>query len=316
MRLRRNIVFGGFGPFGLGLCLALCAIGVLARAGGPPSGRPGRADPTYRASVEKWRQDYETGLKSEEGWLTVAGLFWLHEGENSFGTDPLGDVILPAKAGPAKAGSFSFRGGKTVAHVRPGVRITMRGQPLNSVELHADSRDERLQMGDLTLYLHASGVRYAIRVKDKNSKLRTDFSGLHWFPVDESYRVVAHYTPYNPPKQVQIQNILGDFDKVAIVGSVAFSLEGKEYRLDAEQEEPGTLSFVFRDLTSGKQTYAAARFLDTDAPKDGTVVLDFNKAYNPPCAYNPYTTCPLPTPGNRLRVAIPAGEKIYKAHSD
>jgi uncharacterized protein (DUF1684 family) len=294
--------------FGLACGLVLGAICVLARA----------ADTTYLASIAKWRQSYEAGLKSDDGWLTVSGLFFLHDGDNRFGADPLNDIVLPASDVPAEAGTFSFHDGKAVVHVNRGVKIMMNAKPVDSFELHADSPTERLRIGNLTLYLHASGARYAIRVKDKNSKLRTGFTGLHWFRVNESYRVTARYIPYSPPKQIEIQNVLGDFDKTSITGYVVFSLQGKEYRLDAEQDEPGILSFVFRDLTSGKETYPAARFLDIDEPKtaatDGgtMVVLDFNKAYNPPCAYNPYTTCPLPTPGNRLRVAIPAGEQIYK----
>ena len=287
------------------LCAVLGAFSWLARAG----------ELTYRASIEKWRQDYEASLKSDDGWLTVSGLFWLHEGENRFGTDPLNDIVLPATSGPPDAGYFVLHSGKTVVHVNRGAKITLNGKPIESAELHPDSPTDRLHLGDLTLYVHASGQRYSIRVKDKKSKIRKDFTGLHWFPIDEAYRVVARFVPYDPPKQVDIQNILGDFDKVPIVGAAVFTLHGQEYRLDAEEDEPGTLSFVFRDLTSGKETYAAARFLDTDAPHNGAVTLDFNEAYNPPCAYNPYTTCPLPTPGNRLRVAIPAGEKAYKNES-
>jgi uncharacterized protein len=310
MKLQRTMLTG------LACCLALGVICFFARA----------AEVTYRASVEKWRQEYEAKLKSDDGWLTVAGLFWLHDGNNRFGADPLNDIVLPAADIPPEAGTFSVRDRKTVVHINRGVKIIMNGKIADGAELHPDSPVERLRIGDLTMYLHASGARYGIRVKDKNSKFRKEFSGLHWFPVDESYRITARYIPYLPPKQVEIQNVLGDFDKTAIVGYVVFSLQGKEYRLDAEQDEPGTLSFVFRDLTSGKETYPAARFLDTDLPDalktnasqaqessvNGAVVLDFNKAYNPPCAYNPYTTCPLPTAGNRLRVAIPAGEKIYK----
>ena len=267
---------------------------------------------SYRQSVEEWRQHYEADLKSDDGWLTVSGLFWLHEGENHFGSDPLNDIVLPTSTVPATAGYFEFHAGKTSVHVNPGVEITMNGKLVNSAELHPDSPTDRLRIGNLTLYLHASGVRYAIRLKDKNSKIPRDFTGLDWFPVDESYRVTARYVRYEIPKQVEIENVMGDFVKDSIAGYVVFSLHGAEYRLDAEQDEPNTLSFVFRDLTSGKETYGAARFLDTEAPKNGAVVLDFNKAYNPPCAYNPYTTCPLPIPENRLRVEIRAGEKAYK----
>jgi len=154
------------------LCAVLGAFSWLARAG----------ELTYRASVEKWRQDYEASLKSDDGWLTVSGLFWLHEGENRFGTDPLNDIVLPATSGPPDAGSFLLHSGKTVVHVNRSAKITLNGKPIESAELHPDSTTDRLHLGDLTLYVHASGQRYSIRVKDKNSKIRKDFTGLHWFP--------------------------------------------------------------------------------------------------------------------------------------
>jgi uncharacterized protein len=269
-------------------------------------------DAAYQQSVAKWRADYESQLKSDDGWLTVSGLFWLHEGENRFGSDPLNDIVIKAPSIPADAGDFTLQNGKTVAHLKSGVKMTMNGKPVESAEFKPDSQTDRLRIGDLTLYVHASGERYAIRLKDKNSSIRKNFTGLHWFPIDDSYRVTARYVPYDKPKPVVIQNILGDSGTDSLSGYVTFSLRGQEYRLEAEQDEKGELSFVFRDLTSGKETYPAARFLDTEAPHNGSVVLDFNEAYNPPCAYNPYTTCPLPPPGNRLRTEIRAGEQMYK----
>jgi uncharacterized protein (DUF1684 family) len=272
----------------------------------------GADDLSYRASVEKWRLDRETRLKSDDGWLTVSGLYWLHEGENRFGSGALNDIVLSGKFVPEEAGSFTFHNGKTFVRANRDANILLNGKPVESAELHPDLATDQINVGGLKLYVHASGARYAIRVKDKNSKFRKDFTGLHWYPIDESYRVTGRFVPYTPPKQVSIQNVLGDFDMDSIVGYVVFSLQGKEYRLEADQDDPKTLGFVFRDLTSGKETYPAARFLEADAPTDGSVTLDFNEAYNPPCAYNPYTTCPLPTPGNRLRVDIRAGEQIYK----
>lgn len=265
----------------------------------------------YEQSVEKWRQDYETKLRSEDGWLSVAGLFWLHEGENRFGTDPLNDIVLPAGTAPAVAGHFDLHAGKTTVHVNAGVPATMNGKAVEDTELAADSRQHRMVIGSLTLYVHASGQRFGIRMKDKNSRLRQEFAGLHWYPVNEAYRFQARYVPYDTPRPVDIQNVLGDAEKLFIVGYVSFQINGQEYRLDAEKDSSGGLFIVFRDLTSSKDTYQASRFLDTDPPANGSVEVDFNKAYNPPCAYNPYTTCPLPTPGNRLRVDIPAGEKRY-----
>jgi uncharacterized protein (DUF1684 family) len=286
----------------LALTIALSAISLLADSG----------DLAYRASVEKWRQNREARFTSDDGWLTVSGLFWLHEGENHFGAGPLNDIVLSGASVPQEAGTFTFLKGKTVVHANRNANITLNGKAVQSAELYPDSSSDWIHLGDLTLYVHTSGERYAIRVRDKNSKLRKDFTGLHWFPVDESYRVTGRFVPYNPPKRVAIQNVLGDFDTDSIVGYVVFSLQNKEYRLEAEQDDPKTLSFVFRDLTSGKETYQAARFLDADAPSNGSVTLDFNEAYNPPCAYNPYTTCPLPTPENRLHVEIRAGEQNYK----
>lgn len=269
----------------------------------------------YRESVEKWRNDYQAALTSDSGWLTVSGLVWLHEGQNSFGSDPSNAIVLPASA-PAHVGAFEFHAGKTIARVNPGVTVLLNGKPVQTAELRPDVRDDRLVLGDITLYVHASGARLAIRMKDKNSKLRKNFTGLNWFPIDESYRVDAQYTPYSQPKQLDSQNVLGDPIKLDIVGYLSFSLHGQNLRLEVESERSGGFFIVFRDLTSGKQTYPASRFIDTDPPRDtptGKIVdLDFNKAYNPPCAYNPYTTCPLPLPGNRVQIAIPAGEKLYK----
>lgn len=220
-------------------------------------------------------------------------------------------LCLPYNYVPAQAGHFDLHQGKTIIHINPGVPITLRGKPVESMELRPDSKEDRLTIGDLTFFVHASGKRYAIRVKDKNSQLRKDFKGLHWFPVNEAYRFNARFVPYPKPREIQIENLVGDRGTTLIAGYVAFTLDGKEYQLDAEDDGSGGLFIVFRDLTSKKDTYQAARFLDADPPKDGHVEIDFNKAYNPPCAYNPYATCPLPTARNRLQIAIPAGEKRY-----
>jgi len=269
------------------------------------------ADSAYMQSIEKWRQAYDAKLRSNDGWLAVAGLFWLHEGQNTFGSAAGNDIVMASPSLPAKAGYFDLHAGKTMVHVNSGVPITMGGKTVDTAELRPDSKVDRLVIDDLTLYVHASGKRFAIRLRDKNSKLRKEFKGPHWYPVDPAYRITAHYVAYPSPREVEIENILGDRGPTYLVGFVTFSLGGKEYRLDAEDNGDGTLFIVFRDLTSKTETYQASRFLDTDAPKDGSVELDFNKAYNPPCAYNPYTTCPLPSPGNRLQVEIPAGEKRY-----
>ena len=267
-------------------------------------------DSTYRTQIENWRRAYETTLKSEDGWLTVTGLYWLHEGENKFGSDPLNDIVLTEGNVPAELGSFNMHDGKIEVRINAGVQIKLKGQPVQSAAILPDS-DDRLAIGDLSLLVHKSGDRYAVRLKNKNSKLRKNFAGLTWFPIDEHYRVTAKFVPYDPPHELEIQNQAGDTLKIPSPGYAEFTLAGEPYRLEAIAQPTG-LNFIFRDLTSGKETYPAARFLDTPPPKDGQLILDFNEAYNPPCAYNPYTTCPLPPPENRLRIKIEAGEMMYK----
>ncbi len=291
-----------------GAVVASAILAAMCSVFGFSAGAP-VVDPAYRASVEKWRQAYDAQLKADGGWLTVSGLFWLHEGENTFGSGPLNDIVLPTSA-PASVGTFEFHAGHTTVHVKPGVPALLNGKHVDSAEMHPDSGADQLVLGDLTLYVHSSGDRSTVRLKDKNSALRKNFTGTRWFPVDESYRVTGKYVPYDKPKPVAIQNMMGDTIQESILGYVTFNLAGKDLRLDAEVD--GTdASFVFRDLTSAHETYGAARFLDTKIEPGGKVVLDFNQAYNPPCAYNPYTTCPLPPPQNRLDVRITAGEKTY-----
>ena len=273
------------------------------------------AESGYRESVEKWRLDYQASLMSDNGWLTVSGLFWLKDGENRIGSGPGNDIVLPSSA-PASVGVITLISGKTTMHVHPGVVVTVKETKVQTAELRPDSSEDRVVLGDLTFYVHATGNRLALRLRDKNSPLRKNFTGLKWFPIDESYVVAGKYIPYDSPREVDSENILGDAIKLKITGYVTFSLKGKEYRLDGGPASSGKFFIVFRDLTSGKETYPASRFLDVELPVDlargGSVQIDFNKAYNPPCAYNPFTTCPLPLPGNRMKVEIPAGEKLYK----
>jgi uncharacterized protein (DUF1684 family) len=169
---------------------------------------------------------------------------------------------------------------------------------------------DNITIGALSMLVIRRGDRYAIRLRDNNSSFRKQFSGLHWFDVDEAWRIRAKWVPYNPPKKFGELNIVGIEETATCPGYASFRVAGKEFRLEPTAEN-GQLFFVFRDLTAGKETYPSGRFLDAAAPRDGYVILDFNKAYNPPCAFTPYATCPLPSPQNRLPVRIPAGELVY-----
>lgn len=268
-------------------------------------------DASYEATIQKWRTDRLARLKASDGWLAVAGLFWLKPGPNSAGSDSSNSIVLPAAA-PGRIGSFLFQNGKTVFTAEPGAGVTVNGRPAGKLEMRPDTEGQPdvIAVGGLTLHVIRRGSRYGIRLRDPNSRFRREFTGLKWFSVDQSFRVTARFVPYDPPKRISVPNILGDTEKRSSPGYAAFTLAGTECRLEPVLEE-GRLFFIFRDLTTGKETYPAGRFLYADSPKDGKVVLDFNKAYNPPCAFTPYATCPLPPPQNSLRVRITAGEKTY-----
>jgi uncharacterized protein (DUF1684 family) len=268
----------------------------------------------YPASIEQWRQQRAASLSSEDGWLSVAGLFWLEEGDNVVGSAQGSAVLLPADAAPPRAGVIRFQGGRAVFTAAPGVEARLNGKPVSSAELRSDAQGQpdALEIGRLKLLLIKRGTRYAIRMRDPESVLRRNFRGLKWFPIQEEWRIEARYLPVPGPRKLVLETIVGTTEEMESAGFVEFEREGKTWRLEAARSGE-RLFIVFRDATAGKTTYAAGRFLYADAPRDGRVVLDFNRAINPPCAYTPYTTCPLPPPQNRLPIAIPAGEMAYEA---
>jgi hypothetical protein len=277
-----------------------------------------RADsPSYAADIQAWRAKREARLKADGGWLTVAGLFWLKEGANRFGSGKDNDVVLPASA-PDWAGVFEFQAGKVKLRLEAGVPATIEGKTVTTADMRPDTSGspDVLTLGPLTMHVIERGGRFGIRLKDSDSPARKAFKGLEWFPVSEQYRVTARFVPYDPPRRIMIPNVLGDASEMPSPGYASFNLGGKELRLDPvlEDAESEELFFIFRDETSGKGTYGGGRFLYTEKPKAGSVVLDFNKAYSPPCAFTRYATCPLPPKQNRLGVRIEAGEKSDIAH--
>jgi uncharacterized protein (DUF1684 family) len=251
----------------------------------------------YASEIAAWRKAREAALKAEGGWLSLAGLFWLHEGENRFGRDPSNDIVLPD--GPPHAGFFRLHQGT--------VTVTMDGA---TRQIRHDSEDQ-VPVGRLRLQVILRGGRSGIRVRDPESEARRHFHGLEFFPASESWRITARFV--SEPRRIPILNILGQTEENDCPGYAVFRIRGREYRLYPILEEPGAkeLFYIFRDLTSGKETYGAGRFLYSGLPENGHVVLDFNQAYNPPCAFTPYATCPLPPKQNYLNVRIEAGEKKY-----
>jgi len=268
---------------------------------------------SYRSEIAKFRAEREAELKAENGWLSVAGLFWLKEGENRFGADPSNEIVLPKGSAPPRAGVFEFHQGTTTLRVAPGTAVTLNGKPVATAEVRTDEKlvPDVVRVGSLSLTVIKRGERYGIRVKDLNSKQRREFKGLRWFPVNEAFRITAKFVAYAQPKDIDIANVLGDVSKNPSPGYAVFNFRGKEYRLDPILEGKDKLFFIFADLTNNKTTYGAGRFLYTSLPQDGKVTLDFNRAENPPCAYTRFATCPLPPKQNRLKIAIEAGERNY-----
>ena len=265
----------------------------------------------YLAEVAKWRADYEASLKAPYGWLSVAGLFWLHDGANVVGSDPKSDVVTPAGT-PKRAGVLRFAGGKTTFEPQAGAGVLIGDKPAGKAELKPDvsGHPDVIRIGAVSLTVIVRGPKTGVRMRDPNAETRRTFTGNVWFPADPAWRIKAKWVLYPEPKKITITNILGMTDEEPSPGYAEFTVKGKTLRLEPVLED-NDLSFYFKDATSGKTTYPPGRFLDTDMPKGNEIELDFNKAYNPPCAFTAYATCPLPPKQNVLATAIDAGEKNY-----
>jgi uncharacterized protein (DUF1684 family) len=271
------------------------------------------AQSSFQAETNKWREKREASLRAEDSWLTVSGLFWLKQGANSFGTGNTQNIVLPANSAPENIGTLELANGVVTLKVAEGVVVTVNEKPVREFEMRfdGDKQPEAFNVGSLKLSVIKRGERYGLRVRDKNSQARREFKGLSWFPARESYRVVASFIPDEKPKEIIIMNVLGDEVKMKTPGTLSFQLHGKSYQLRPVIEDDKKLFIIFRDTTAGKTTYKVGRYLYADLPKDGKVVLDFNRAENPPCAFTLYATCPLPPRQNFMRVAVNAGEKAY-----
>jgi uncharacterized protein len=299
------------------LIIALAAISVAAA---PASKTPQvtAPEPAYQKEIAAWQQDRDKGLRDENGWLTLVGLFWLDEGENKIGSDAGNKVIFPEGTAPAVAGSL-VRQGKEVRLVpapgAPGAGLTVDGKPVTApltLAKDAEGKPTLMHLGSLTFFIIERGDKVGVRVKDSKSPALAAFHGLDYFPVQPAWRVNARFEPYKPAKKIPIANVLGQISDEDSPGAVVFDWQGKTYRLDAlPGGDKGELFLIFADQTNGKATYGAGRFLDAEAPEDGKVVVDFNTAYNPPCAFTAFATCPLPPVQNRLAVAVEAGEKKF-----
>jgi uncharacterized protein len=270
-----------------------------------------------------WREQHSAELLKLDGWLSLVGLEWLQPGDNSSGAAPDNKIHLPA--GPAHLAIFRLEGETVTLNPPAGgfpPGFLVAGVPARPQTLRAEANKDKLSLhltiGTLDMYVIRREARYALRVKDSHSPAIIGFHGLKWFKPDPAFRVVARWIPYSPPKTITLATLVGTSYDQPVPGAAEFSLAGKTFRLEPVLEDPAVakLFFILRDTTSATTTYGACRFLYTGFPtngldKLGELVLDFNRLENPPCAYTPYSTCPLPPPGNRLPIPLSVGEQRY-----
>lgn len=307
-----------------GPILLLSATLLTACAEAPPE----PADEAYRAEIEQWRLERVDGLMRPDGWLSLAGLHWLDDGRHTVGSAPGSGVRLPAGA-PETLGVLDKEGSSVLLILEPGVEVTVApeaaGRALEETSpegprtllLASDAEGEptTLHAGDVSFHLiQRGGDRLGVRVRDAAHPALSRFAGLEYFPADPTWNKTARYEPYDPPREIPVVDVLGMVTPSPVPGALVFEHDGETYRLDAldAQDE---LFVIFADETNGEETYDAGRYLYAAKPAAGepTTRLDFNRAYNPPCAFTAYATCPLPPPQNHLPIRVEAGER-YPGH--
>jgi uncharacterized protein (DUF1684 family) len=274
-------------------------------------------DTQWKSDLLQWRSQRAQQLSAPDGWLTLVGLEWLQPGKNTFGAAADNRIRLNAPVAD-HLGVLELKSDGVYLSA-PAASLLANDAPAHAIKVDTDGPNPTvLKAGTLTLLVIHRGDRFALRIKDSQAPTRTHFQGLHWYAPDPHYRIEAKWIPFNPAHEESIPTIIGTTLKLPVPGVAEFTLDGKTVQLEPVLEEPGDrqLFFILRDTTSKTTTYGAARFLYTDFPdhgldKPGRLVVDFNRLQNPPCAYTPYATCPLPPQQNKLAVALPAGEQRY-----
>jgi len=296
------------------LAAAVAAAGAAA-LGCRPDASPGLEwNDEVVKQIEVWREKHEADYRRD--WATIEGLHFLAPGTQTAGSARDNDVVLTAAA-PARVGRFTVADDTVAFDAEPGVALTINGEPPTpGTKLRDDGGDDtdEIVANGVSIVVHRTGERLALRVRDRNGERARTFRGFSWFPISREYRIVGRFMPDAVAHNEHVVNTFGDIDTYRTEGVVEFALNGQTLRLRPFTTEPKRFYIVFNDASSGEETYEAARFLIAFLRDDGTTILDLNEAYNPPCAFNPFTTCPIPMPQNRLRVKVLAGEKKYPEH--
>jgi uncharacterized protein (DUF1684 family) len=264
------------------------------------------------AQIEAWRAEHEASYA--RNWVTIEGLHFLEPGAQSAGSAPDNDMLLLSSL-PARLGTFTVASDEVTFDPEPAAEVSINGGAATpGTVLRDDGADEAdvIEANGATVVVHRSGNRLSLRVRDPNGERSKSFQGFDWFPASRAHRVLGRFIADETPRSLPVVNTFGDVDTYQTEGVVEFALNGETLRLRPFTTEPGRFYFVFNDASSGVETYEAARFLYSDLSSDGTTILDFNEAYNPPCAFNPFTTCPIPLPENQLPIKVLAGEKKYR----
>ncbi len=274
-----------------------------------------QSDPSHEDQIKEWRQSRNARLASDSGWMTLVGLEWLQEGENTVGSDPTSTAKIPG--GPANWGTLFLNGDELRFTPAAGSGVTVNDATVVDAMLVADNQGTPsvVRSGDLSFYV-IFRESYGLRIKDRKAPALLDFSSVPAYPIQQDWKFDARFIPAADDQTIEIANVLGYLSPTPVYGYAEFEREEQTYRLlGLGDENAESMWFLFADRTSGKETYGAGRFLYSDGlPENGRVLVDFNKAYNPPCAFNDYSTCPLPPQENRLDLPVTAGEKDYHSH--
>lgn len=306
--MKRNSLYQKWTFFGL--------IGLLCQLSS--CNKDNNTNNDYVKEIKQWQNERVKSLTKEDSWLSLAGLYWLEEGENRFGADPSNDIVFPEDKAPAYIGSFFLVNSKVNIQINEGINVFHQEKPIKSLQLQSDSEGEPtiLRNASLSWYIIKRGDKFGVRLKDSKNSALLEFKGITTYPINLSWRVEAKLEPSDTIKTIEIPTVLGTITKEPCIGSLLVKIKGETYQLDPIGDtNSDRLFIIFSDETNGQETYGAGRFLYVDRPNpQGITFIDFNKAYNPPCAFTPYATCPLPPEQNHLPISITAGEKKYASY--
>ena len=269
---------------------------------------------TYRQAIQEWRKERNDTIRKENGWLSLAGLYWLKLGRNQFGSDPKCEIQLPARI-PESVGYFEYNGRSVSLRVNPGEAVKVNDKATDFAILQPDISENPsfIQLMDVQLVVIQRGNRMGVRMWDNRSEKRGSFPARTWYDIDEAFRLPATFTPYDRPKMAYFPDLTGEKAEFPVEGYLTFQQNGTTYNLDINKEDDGTLFLRFWDPTSNDETYPTGRYLVADVESNGKIFLDFNKAYNPPCAFTDFATCVFAPEQNHLDFRVTAGE-TYEKH--